>query len=97
MFISTLERTYLEGKIAGRLEAKLKAKVESKLEAKLEGKIEAQKDAILKFLHIRFKKVPDLILQAVDLYSDPVVLDSLFDRAITCESLTDFIRDLVNI
>jgi hypothetical protein len=62
---------------------------------KLEGKIETSIEAVLKLLNKRFEAVPESVSSAVHSYSDIVVLNSLFDRALECETLAEFEQNLV--
>ncbi|MDR2171527.1 MAG: hypothetical protein LBP59_15400 [Planctomycetaceae bacterium] len=57
---------------------------------------ELQKKHILTCLRNRFnKRVPRDIQVSVNSYSDLVALDSLFERALDCESLDEFREYLV--
>ncbi|MDR2171366.1 MAG: Rpn family recombination-promoting nuclease/putative transposase, partial [Planctomycetaceae bacterium] len=79
MFMSTLEKTYYEGEKKGKEEGR----EEGREEGKIKGKVETQIDNIIKLLKLRFRRVPESILRAVRLYSDPIALDSLFEHAAT--------------
>ncbi|MDR2761705.1 MAG: Rpn family recombination-promoting nuclease/putative transposase [Planctomycetaceae bacterium] len=89
MFMSTLEKNYLEGQLEGERKGEIKGEIK--------GKLEGKKDAVLKLLQARFKKVPDLISRAVNLYSDQIALDSLLVQAATCETLAEFQQNLAHI
>ncbi|MDR2170251.1 MAG: Rpn family recombination-promoting nuclease/putative transposase [Planctomycetaceae bacterium] len=89
MLNSTLGKVFTEGKIEG--------KEEGIIEGIKKGKIEGKIDDVLKILIRRFKDIPAPISRAVKMYTDLVALDSLMDRAIDCESLEDFERDLAHI
>ncbi|MDR2754514.1 MAG: Rpn family recombination-promoting nuclease/putative transposase [Planctomycetaceae bacterium] len=80
MIMSTMEELYTNGKIEGRTE----------------GEVEISIKNILKLLNKRFKRVPKSISSAVNSYTDIVELDSLFDRALECKTLTEFERDLAH-
>ncbi|MDR1925775.1 MAG: hypothetical protein LBQ66_15520 [Planctomycetaceae bacterium] len=56
----------------------------------------ATKDMILTCLSTRFKRaVPSDIRESVESYSDAVALNSLFQSALTCQSFSEFKKDLV--
>ncbi|MDR2760982.1 MAG: hypothetical protein LBB88_00085, partial [Planctomycetaceae bacterium] len=90
----------LEGKREGKLEGMLKGKLEGKLEGILEGQLagefKAKADDIIRFLTKRFEKSPPtnkLQEQIRDVRSIEK-LDELFDFAITCNSIDEFVSAL---
>ncbi|MDR1923516.1 MAG: Rpn family recombination-promoting nuclease/putative transposase, partial [Planctomycetaceae bacterium] len=64
------------------------------LEGKAEGEIKAKADNVVKSLTIRFKKVPASVSKSVNSFVDLVALDSLFEYAITCNSIEEFKKEL---
>jgi predicted transposase/invertase (TIGR01784 family) len=88
MVISTLEKFFVQGKTEG--------KTEGKIEGKIEGKVEGKIEDVLKTLKKRFGNVPESISQSVNSYQDPVVLDSFWELAMDCRTLTEFEQGLVH-
>ncbi|MDR2437807.1 MAG: Rpn family recombination-promoting nuclease/putative transposase [Planctomycetaceae bacterium] len=73
----------------------LEGKIEGKMEGKIEGIAMGKAEAILDILKMRFKKsVPRSINNKVLSIRDSIVLASLTESAITCQSLKDFSEDL---
>jgi predicted transposase YdaD len=88
--MSTLEEWYTKGKLEGELKGRLEGELKGRLESKLEGKIERMIRDILRLLNNRFHEVPESISHTVNSYTDLIALDSLFDRACECKTLTEF-------
>ncbi|MDR3198012.1 MAG: hypothetical protein LBU34_09115 [Planctomycetaceae bacterium] len=81
---STLEELYIRGLKNGIRKNKKK------------GEIKRIIRDIFKVLNIRFPKVPQSISQAVNSYKDLIVLDSLLEQAVICETLAEFEQDLAH-
>ncbi|MDR2754230.1 MAG: Rpn family recombination-promoting nuclease/putative transposase [Planctomycetaceae bacterium] len=92
MVMSTLEELYVQGKEEGKEEGREKGREEGKEEGEVNRGI---KD-VLRILSLRFKRVPQSISRAVNLYKDPIALDSLLEHAATCKTLTEFEQDLAH-
>ncbi|MDR2345852.1 MAG: DUF4351 domain-containing protein [Planctomycetaceae bacterium] len=80
MFISTLEKKFIQGIQEGIQEGIQKGKTQD----------------ILKILNKRFKSVPDSVVQSLNSYTDIIALDSLFELALDCENLTEFEQALAH-
>ncbi|MDR2754229.1 MAG: hypothetical protein LBC20_00850 [Planctomycetaceae bacterium] len=94
--MSTLEELYVQGKEEGKKEGKEEGKEEGKKEGKEEGEVNRGIKDVLRILNLRFKRVPQSISRAVNLYKDPIALDSLLEHAATCKTLTEFEQDLAH-
>ncbi len=64
------------------------------LEGRAEGIAEGEAKAVVKFLTTRFRRVPKTISDRVLAIGDSVVLDSLTELAVTCETLDEFAKAL---
>jgi hypothetical protein len=63
---------------------------EGRIEGKIEGRVEGEAKGIVTVLKARFGKVPTQIVELINSYSDPVVLESWLELAVTCQSLKEF-------
>ncbi|MDR2344823.1 MAG: hypothetical protein LBE18_02045 [Planctomycetaceae bacterium] len=88
MFISTLEKKFIQG-----IQIGIK---EGKKEGKKEGIKEGKTQAIFKILNKRFKRVPSFIVRSLNSYTDSIALDSLCELAVDCENLTEFKQALAH-
>jgi hypothetical protein len=62
----------------------------------VKGEINGRVSTILAILNNRFKKVPDSILQSLNLYTDSIALDSLAVSAADCKTLEEFEQELAH-
>ena len=74
MAMSTMQELLLEGEARGRIQ----------------GEIKGEKNAIFRFLEGRFGKVPKMIRNSVNSYSDLTALQSLSVLAGSCKTLDEF-------
>jgi hypothetical protein len=92
MVVSTMEKLYAQGKIEGKTEGRREGKREGKREGRREEKIED----VLKTLRKRFGNVPESISRSVNSYQDPIALDSFWELAMDCRTLTEFEQGLAH-
>jgi len=86
MIKTIFEETFDEGVAVG--EARGKAEGEARGEAKGEAKM------LIKYLSTRFKRIPKILGNRIMAINDTVVLDSLMESAVKCESLKEFEKAL---
>jgi predicted transposase YdaD len=70
---------------------------EGRKEGIKEGEIKRQIQDVLKTLKVRFKRIPAATENAIKSYKDPIALESLFEQALVCETLSEFERDLAHL
>ncbi|MCL2117194.1 MAG: Rpn family recombination-promoting nuclease/putative transposase [Planctomycetaceae bacterium] len=63
-------------------------------EGKIEGKIEGEAKMLAKYLNTRFKRLPKTLSNRLLAINDTVVLESLMESAVKCESLKEFEKAL---
>ncbi|MDR2344824.1 MAG: hypothetical protein LBE18_02050, partial [Planctomycetaceae bacterium] len=96
MFMSTLEKKFIQGIQEGINKGMLLGKEEGKEEGIHEGTQKGKTQAILKILNKRFKRVPSFIVRSLNSYTDSIALDSLCELAVDCENLTEFKQALAH-
>ena len=53
------------------------------------GQTNAKQDAVLKLLHLRFESVPESVTRKIGAMQSLSLLDSLFEKAVTAQTLDD--------
>jgi flagellar biosynthesis/type III secretory pathway protein FliH len=98
--MSTLAKEFVkgveEGKIEGIKEGIKEGEIKGEIKGKIEGEIKGRVLAILTILSKRFKNVPHSISRSLNLYSDPIALESLTISALDCETLEEFEQELAH-
>ena len=79
------ERVLQQGKAEGIEQGKAEGIAQGKAEGLLEGK----RQAVLRLLHSQFQNVPESLLERITALESISALDTLFDQAMTAESLDD--------
>ena len=64
-------------------------KAEGIAQGKAEGLLEGKRQAVLRLLHSQFQNVPESLLERIAALESISALDTLFDQAMTAESLDD--------
>ena len=77
-----------------KVEGKVEGIEEGKKEGIIEGKIEGKKESIISLLENRFQSVPEEIQEKIRSQKSREVVEMLFTKAIKCENLNDFSREL---
>jgi hypothetical protein len=90
-----MARTVLKGIVKTSYDSGLaRGRILGKTEGKTEGKVEGKVEDIISILQNRFNRVPKKIVNTVTHIPDPETLDTLFQRALTCQSLSSFSESL---
>jgi flagellar biosynthesis/type III secretory pathway protein FliH len=55
----------------------------------LQGVLNTSRDAVVKVLRVRFKRVPKLLLKKINLLQDPAKLSQLLEEAVLVKSLSE--------
>ena len=58
-------------------------------QGRAEGKVEGKRDAILKFLQLRFQSVPETLSREIRNINNLTLLDTLLEQAMTAQSLEE--------
>jgi hypothetical protein len=98
MVLSTMEELLIEGEKIG-IEKGIKIGRENGIKIGREdgieigrekGQLECKINDVMRILKSRFKKIPAATVRAIRSYKDLIALDSLIDRALDCETLSEF-------
>ena len=94
MMKTAFEEIFDEGVAIGEARGKVEGRVEGRVEGKVEGKVEGEARMLTKYLNTRFKRIPKTLGSRIMAINDTVVLESLMESAVKCESLKEFEKAL---
>jgi flagellar biosynthesis/type III secretory pathway protein FliH len=83
------EDGWVKGRAKGREEGRAQGREEGQAEGQLEGQLRGKQQMLLRLLEKRFGRLPRKALRKIEALHADNQLDSLFDRALTADSLRE--------